>query len=150
MTRLQLEGAFTEAAEEDASGVSAPKVGEDGFVHPLGDKKITNKATARAIVSAKSLQEVLEKSQIRLAELSQTESANIQLTLSEVEAAFQEVCNRIGQVKRSGAASAIGQVKELLGSLEKSLKEWRAQYPDNSPIKLDNSPYSFIRRATQG
>ena len=93
-----------------------------------------------------SLEETLLRSTAQLEELSQipspVETSTIQRVLSDVENTVQYIREHIQTVKRNEAAKAAGKVKHLLGLLEKSLETWRMQYPDSSPLKIDNRLYS--------
>ena len=144
---LQKEGECSSGTLE-----SCLKPDEGGFLHPFGDKKIRNKATSRTIATTLSLEETLLQSTTQLEELSRipssVETSTIQRTLTEVEHAVQYVHEHIQTVKRTEAAKAAGKVKHLLGLLEKSLETWRMQYPDASPLKIDNRLYSSFPPST--
>lgn len=118
-----------------------------GFTRPFGDPKITNKATTRAVIEATSLRDVLLNSKRQLEELSQvpgSDNAQISLTLNDVDQTIRSVSQEIGLLKRNAAAESIKEVRQLLASVKLAHSGWRAQYPDVSPIKIDNSSYQNL------
>lgn len=105
------------------------------------DSKDINAASARAVLTARHLQDVLDKALDSLVPLNTTsfESALVQAVLAKAEASLAHVQKSIGSVQRSAATSDIGNVKKSMATLEHTIHRWRKVYPDTAAVKIDNS-----------
>lgn len=107
----------------------------------LVDSKDINGASARAVLTARHLRDVLDKALDSLASLNtgSLEPALVQAVLGKTEASLAHVQKSIGSVLRSAATDDIEKAKKSLATLEQATREWREVYPDTSAVKIDNS-----------
>ena len=100
-----------------------------------------NRATVKAITIAKSLEEILLRATNQLSIIHHSEETVVHRVLYDVENTLQYVRDEIQKIKRPEAGQKVQEVKLLIKSLAKSLESWRLQYPDKSPVRIDNRRY---------
>ncbi|KAJ3965570.1 hypothetical protein EV361DRAFT_810492 [Lentinula raphanica] len=101
-----------------------------------------NIKTTRALITVSSLKQAAFDLQVKLSNLSSSQpSADIHSTLSTVEDGQDTLRFQATSIGNSKASREAAEVLEILESIQESLKLWRQEYPDTSPVKIDNSEY---------
>ncbi|KAE9384182.1 hypothetical protein BT96DRAFT_1008336 [Gymnopus androsaceus JB14] len=102
-----------------------------------------NTASARAVLSAQRLQDVLDKSLDSLAPLytGSLDSLEPQVVLGNAEACLAHVQKGIGSISRPAATDAIGKAKKSMATLEKKIRQLRKVYPGNTAVKIDDTKH---------
>lgn len=112
------------------------------------DSKDFSAASAKAVLTARHLRDVLDKALDSLAPLKSDplEPALVQVVLEKAEASLAHARKSIGSILRSAASDDIDHAKLSIATLEHAIQEWRKVYPDTAAVKIDNSkPLHFLR-----
>lgn len=111
----------------------------DSQLGPIVMPKRMNQAAINALFSANQLKGDLEQCLQLLREISPASSPyDVCSTLSSVEDRLSANKAHAQRITRSEASEVMEEVGRLIKEVEHSLENWRSQYPDSSPIKVNN------------
>ncbi|KAJ3965041.1 hypothetical protein EV361DRAFT_955386 [Lentinula raphanica] len=155
----ELTSALSKQAITDSINESAPiegvagsleqilKADKDGFIHPFGNPKTTNFASTRALLDANQLKSNLNTCITRLEQLKGHEDQRfIQSELGDVEAIVKSAGEKLPLFRRDAVLALRQEIEDILRILRESIIGWCRDFPDNSPLKIDNRK-AFINPA---
>jgi hypothetical protein len=86
----------------------------------------------------------IKKCRDDLANLNSLSQTEILSTLTSVEKRVTAIRSERQKMKAENLSSVVVEVDDLLLKVDTSLASYRLQYPDNSPIMIDNGTYCFV------
>ncbi|KAJ4001071.1 hypothetical protein F5050DRAFT_1561567 [Lentinula boryana] len=109
----------------------------------FGDPKKRNKHTTRALFTVTNVSDAACRLQSKIQTISplHTPIEEIQDTLRAVEDGSEALRYQIDSVTRSAIAEEVKEARAILESLDQVVCAWRLEYPDSSPVKIDNRKY---------
>ncbi|KAJ3781040.1 hypothetical protein GGU10DRAFT_278292 [Lentinula aff. detonsa] len=109
----------------------------------FGDPKKRNKHTTRALFTVVNVSDAAYRLQSKIQTISplHTPIEEIQDTLRAVEDGSEALRYQIDSVTRPAIAEEVKEARAILESLDRVVCAWRLEYPDSSPVKIDNRKY---------
>ncbi|KAJ3735859.1 hypothetical protein DFJ43DRAFT_1150625 [Lentinula guzmanii] len=109
----------------------------------FGDPKKRNKHTTRALFTVTNVSDAACRLQSKIQTISplHTPIEEIQDTLRAVEDGSEALHYQIDSVTRPAIAEEVKEARAILESLDQVVCAWRLEYPDSSPVKIDNRKY---------
>ncbi|KAJ3854271.1 hypothetical protein EV368DRAFT_80788 [Lentinula lateritia] len=110
----------------------------------FGDPKQRHKRTTQALTTISAITEATRglKAQIEAISSSHT-SAEINTILCTVEDNSDALRHHISSVTRTAVSEEVKEARAMLDLLDQVVSVWRTNYPDSSPVKIDNRKYFF-------
>ncbi|GAW07329.1 serine threonine protein kinase [Lentinula edodes] len=110
----------------------------------FGDPKKRHKRTTQALTTISAITEATRglKAQIEAISSSHT-SAEINVILCTVEDSSEALRRHISSVTRTAVSEEVKEARAMLDLLDQTVGTWRVEYPDSSPVKIDNRKYFF-------
>ncbi|KAJ3897615.1 hypothetical protein F5879DRAFT_995775 [Lentinula edodes] len=110
----------------------------------FGDPKKRHKRTIQALVTVSSLTEAIRKLEERTRDLSPSRTTEeIHEALCTVEDGSEILRHQLLSVTRPAISEELKQAREMLDALDQVTSTWRLEYPDSSPVKINNRKYFF-------
>ncbi|KAH7871264.1 uncharacterized protein C8R40DRAFT_1072572 [Lentinula edodes] len=105
----------------------------------FGDPKQRHKRTTQALTTISAITEATRglKAQIEAISSSHT-SAEINAILCTVEDNSDALRHHISSVTRTAVSEEVKEARAMLDLLDQVVSVWRTDYPDSSPVKIDN------------
>jgi hypothetical protein len=97
----------------------------------------------RAFIAAEMCTHIKE-CRDNLANLNSLSQAKILSTLTSVETRVAAIRAERQRMKADNVSAVLIEIDDLLLEVDTSLASWRIQYPDNSPILIDNGTHCFV------
>ncbi|KAF9021597.1 hypothetical protein BDP27DRAFT_1195416, partial [Rhodocollybia butyracea] len=70
---------------------------------------------------------------------------HIQTTLSDIECSVRSISLDLDSITRPEVSEVVQEARDFIKLLDESLKSWRSYFPDDTPLKIDNSA-AFVRK----
>ncbi|KAJ3753450.1 hypothetical protein EV360DRAFT_87778 [Lentinula raphanica] len=108
----------------------------------FGHSTKRNIKTTRALITVSSLKQAALDLQLKLRNLSFSQPpADIQSSLCTIEDEIETIRLQATSISNVEACGEAVEVLNTLDSIKETLRLWRQEYPDTSPVKIDNRKY---------
>ncbi|KAH7878355.1 uncharacterized protein C8R40DRAFT_1167781 [Lentinula edodes] len=110
----------------------------------FGDPKKNSKRTTRALFAISNLVEAARRLETKIQSISTSHTPEeIQATLCAVEDGSETLNLQIASITRTAVSEEVKEAREILESLNQMVCAWRLEYPDSSPVKINNRKHFF-------
>ncbi|KAJ3847686.1 hypothetical protein EV368DRAFT_50719 [Lentinula lateritia] len=110
----------------------------------FGDPKKSSKRTTRALFAISNLVEAARRLETKIQSISTSHTPEeIQATLCAVEDGSETLNLQIASITQTAVSEEVKEAREILESLNQMVCAWRLEYPDSSPVKINNRKHFF-------